>query len=149
MLTGQLRDVSHDLHLDVGYSRVPLPEHPAGQTPEGLARYGEALKQENCMFEKVEILPHNIGYLKLNFFGDTSVCLSTATAAMTSLNHVDAIIFDLRDNRCGHLSMLMLITDYLFDHPEYMYSPWENTKERSCTRSPDPGHRLSHKPVAV
>jgi hypothetical protein len=149
LLTSQLRNVSHDPHLDVVYSRVPLPEHPTGQTPEGLARYRKAMEQENCMFEKVEILPHNIGYLKLNFFGDTSVCLSTATAAMASLNHVDTIIFDLRDNRGGYQSMVMLITDYLFDHPEYMYSPRENTTERSWTRSPVPGNRLADKPVYV
>ena len=50
--------------------------------PEGLARYRKAMEQENCMFEQVGILPHNIGYLQLNFFGDTSVCLSTATSGL-------------------------------------------------------------------
>ena len=41
---------------------------------------------------------------------------------MASLNHADAIIFDLRDNSGGFPDMVSLIASYLFDHPEYMYS---------------------------
>ena len=96
MLTKQMRDASHDLHLELDYSRTTLPEQPVGPTSEGLARYRKDMEQQNCMFEKVTILSHNIGYLKLNFFPDTSVCLSTATAAMAALNGADAVIFDLR-----------------------------------------------------
>ena len=150
LLTKQLRDVSHDLHLDVVYSKAPLPEHPTGPTPEGVARYRAAMEQQNCTFERVEILPHNIGYLKLNSFPDPSLCESTAKAAMVSLNHVDVMIFDLRDNRGGYPSMVMLIAAYFFDHPEYMYNPREeNTTERSWTRSPVPGNRLADAPVYV
>ena len=134
LLTRQMRNVSQDMHLVVVYSQAPLPEHPPEQTPESLARYRKAMEQENCMFKKVEILPHNIGYLKLNFFPDTSVCQSTATAAMASLNHVDAIIFDLRDNTGGFPSMVSLIASYLFDHPEYMYGPRGAPTEQSWTR---------------
>jgi len=148
-LTRQLREVSHDRHLEVVYSRTPLPERPAGPAPEQLARYREAMEQQHCTFEKVKILPHNIGYLKLNSFPEPSVCGTTAKAAMASLNHADAIIFDLRDNRGGYPDMVMLIAAYLFDHPEYMYNPRENTTEQSWTRSPVPGDRLADKPVYV
>jgi C-terminal processing protease CtpA/Prc len=55
----------------------------------------------------------------------------------------------LRDNRGGYPSMVMLIAAYLFDHPEYMYNPRENTTERSWTLSPVPGNRLADKPVYV
>jgi C-terminal processing protease CtpA/Prc len=126
-----------------------LTEHPAGETPEDIARYGAAMKQLNCTFEKVGILPHNIGYLKLNSFPDPSVCQSTAKAAMASLNRADAIIFDLRDNRGGEPAMVMLIAAYLFDHPEYMYNPRENTTERSWTRSPVAGNSLTDKPAYI
>jgi hypothetical protein len=149
LLTRQLRDVSADMHLIVVYSRVSLPEHPPRTTPEGLARDRTAMAQENCMFERVQILAHNIGYLKLNFFPDTSVCQSTATAAMASLNHVDAIIFDLRDNTGGFPGMVALIASYLFDHPEYMYNPREAPTQQSWTQSPVPGNRLADKPVYV
>ena len=93
------------------------------------------MERENCMFRKVEILPHNIGYLKLDFFPDTSVCLQTATSAMASLNTADAIIFDLRDNRGGFEDMVLLLAGYLFDHPEYIYSPRHAPTAESWTRS--------------
>ncbi len=149
LLTRHVRDVSQDLHLEVVYSTTPLPEHPMGPTAEGLALYRKAMEEENCTFEKAEILPHNIGYLKLNSFPDTSVCQAKAAAVMASLNDVDAIIFDLRDNRGGFPDMVMMISSYLFDHPEYMYSPRENTSEGSWTRSPVPGNKLADKPVYV
>ena len=149
LLTRQMRDVSPDRHLMLVYSQDRLSEHPAGETQEDIARYGADMKQLNCTFEKVDILPHNIGYLKLNSFPDPSVCQSTAKAAMDSLNRADAIIFDLRDNRGGEPAMVMLIAAYLFDHPEYMYNPRENTTERSWTRSPVAGNSLADKPAYI
>jgi hypothetical protein len=151
LLTRQIRDVSHDLHLDVLYSADPLPEprDARGPAPEDLARYRQAMQQQNCTFEKVELLPNNIGYLKLNSFPDPSVCQSAATGAMRRLNDADAVIFDLRDNRGGSPDMVMLLASYVFDHPEYMYSPRENTSARSWTRSPVPGNRLADKPVFI
>ena len=57
---------------------------------------------------------------------------------MTTLNDADALVFDLRDNRGGFPSMVSLIAAYLFDHPEYIYCPFENTTAESWTRSPVP-----------
>ncbi len=147
LLTRQMRDVSPDRHLTLDYSREPLPRHPGGQTPGDLARYREAMKEQNCTFEKVEILPHNIGYLKLNSFPDVSICQSAAVAAMSRLNDADAIIYDMRDNRGGEPAMVAFMAAYLFDHPEYWYNPRENTSEQSWTQSAVPGNRLADKPV--
>jgi hypothetical protein len=149
LLTRQLHDASHDMHIIVEYSSDPLPEHPPEQTPQRLARYRAAMVRENCTFRKVEILSHNIGYLKLDSFPDTSVCESIATAAMATLNNVDAIIFDLRDNAGGFPDMVSLIASYLFDHPEYMYSPRGTPTEQSWTNSPVPGNHLADKPAYV
>jgi hypothetical protein len=146
LLTRQLRDVSQDTRLDVIYSPNPLPDRPPGPSPERLARYRKAMEQANCTFEKVEILPHDIGYLKLNSFPDPSVCQPAATAAMASLNRADAIIFDLRDNGGGYPDMVALIAAYLFDHPEYLFNPRENTTRQSWTQ-PVSGNRLADKPV--
>src|SRR6266478_5598677 len=149
LLTRQMREVSHDLHLEVVYSQTPLPDLLTEPSPEDLARYRKELEQDNCTFKKVEILPNNIGYLKLNAFPDPSMCQATARAAMASLNHADAIIFDLRDNRGGEPSMTALMAAYLFDHPEYWYNPRGNTTEQSWTLSPVPANRLADKPVYV
>jgi Peptidase family S41/N-terminal domain of Peptidase_S41 in eukaryotic IRBP len=149
LLTRQMRDVSHDRHLEVLYSEPPLPRRPPAPSPPFQTRYRKAMEQANCTFEPVRVLPHNIGYLKLNSFPDVSVCQHTAEARMASLNHADAVIIDLRDNRGGSPGMVMLIAAYLFDHPEYMYNPRENTTKESWTRSPVPGNRLADKPVFV
>jgi hypothetical protein len=149
LLTRQMREVSHDMHLMMVYSESKLPELRPEPTSEELARYRNAMKQDNCTFETLKILPHNIGYLKLNSFPDPSVCQSTATAAMASLNQADAVIFDLRDNRGGEPKMVALIAAYLFDHPEYWYNPREETARQSWTASPVPGSKLADKPVYV
>jgi len=52
----------------------------------GTPKRFQLLEQDNCTFKKVEILPNNIGYLKLNGFPDPSVCQATARAPMASLN---------------------------------------------------------------
>jgi hypothetical protein len=149
LLTKQMREVSHDPHLEVVYSRERLPEHPGAPSAESTASYRRALERENCTFEAVKMLPHRIGYLKLNSFPDVSICRSTAVAAMSSLNGAEAVIFDLRDNRGGFAEMVTLIAAYLFDHPEYMYNPREAPTERTWTRSPVAGNRLAEKPVYV
>src|ERR1700723_1784593 len=149
LLTAQMRAASHDMHLSIDYSADPLPNEPPGETAESLERYRKAMLQRNCMFRKVEILPHNVGYLKLDFFPDTSVCESTAKTAMASLNDADAVIFDLRASTGGFESMVTLIGGYLFDHPEYMYSPRAAPTENSWTRSPVAGNRLADKPAFV
>ena len=149
LLTRQMRGVSHDMHLVTVYSEAKIPDRQQQPAPEELPRYRTAMEQVNCTFEKVEILPHNIGYLKLNSFPDPSVCESTATSAMASLNQADAIIFDLRDNTGGYPKMVALIAAYLFDHPEYWFNPREETTRQSWTASPVPGNKLADKPVYV
>jgi C-terminal processing protease CtpA/Prc len=148
LLTRQIREISHDMHLEVVYSPTPLPHLPQGPSPDDQERYRRAMKLEKCTFEKVEVLAHNIGYLKINSFPDPAVCEATASTAMASLNRVDAIIYDLRDNRGGEPAMVMFMAAYLFDHPEYMYNPRENTSRKSWTQ-PVPGNKLTDKPVYI
>jgi Peptidase family S41 len=149
LLTRQMRDVSHDMHLDVLYSADPLPAPSPMHTSEPSAGYRDFLQRNNCTLEKVQILPHNLAYLKLNSFPDLSVCQQAAAAAMARLNHADAIIFDLRDNRGGQPAMVAFLAAYLFDHPEYFYNPRENTTQNSWTHSPVPGNLLADKPAYI
>ena len=149
LATTQMREATGDHPLELLYSPRAIPERSPGPPPAPSAAYREEALRVNCAFEQVKILPHNIGYLKLNAFPDTSVCQTTATAAMAKLNDADALIFDLRDNRGGFPNMVSLIAAYLFDHPEYMYCPLENTTAESWTHSPVPGNKLANKPVYV
>jgi hypothetical protein len=149
LATKQLREATGSNKLVLLYSTHDIPERTAGPPPPLPAAYRDEMQRINCAFERVEILPHNVGYLKLNAFPDASVCQATAAAAMTKFNDADALIFDLRDNRGGFPSMVSLIAAYLFDHPEYMYCPLENTTAESWTRSPVPGNKLANKPVYI
>jgi hypothetical protein len=149
LITKQMRDVTQDSDLMVVYSQQPIPEHLPGLPPGALDDYRAAMAHQNCTFEKVQMLPHNIGYLKLDSFPDPSLCRATAVAAMARLNHADAILFDLRDNGGGYPSMVSLIASYLFDHPVYMFNPRESVTPQSWTQSPVVGNRLANKPVYI
>ncbi|MFZ1142364.1 MAG: S41 family peptidase [Candidatus Sulfotelmatobacter sp.] len=152
LLTQQMMEVSHDKYLMTVYSTVATPENPPAPSPEEVARYRKEMEQNNCTIETVKILPHNIGYLKLNAFPDATICRTTIAAAMDSLNQADAIILDLRDNRGGYANTVALIATYLFDHPTHLndfYNRSDNSTEQSWTLPPVPGNRLSDKPAFV
>ena len=149
VMTDELRDATGDRNLTLDYFSSPLPQQPSAQLLEVHTQYRETMKQQNCTFEKVELLQNNIGYLKLNSFPDPEVCRVAAMAAMTYVNHADAVIFDLRDNRGGNPEMVQLLGSYLFDHPEYWYNPRETTTEASWTHSPVEGNNLADKPIFV
>ena len=149
LLTRQMREVSPDKHLDLIYSSNPLPDPASRPMSRDATQYRQVMEQQNCTFERIEILAHNIGLLKLNSFPDVSVCRQKAAEAMARLNSVDAIIFDLRDNHGGEPDMTAFLAAYLFDHPEYWYNPRENTTERSWTHSPVEGNKLADKPVFI
>lgn len=149
LATKQMREATGSSELVLLYSTHNIPERTPGPPPTPSTAYREEALRVNCAFERTEMLPHNVGYLKLNTFPDISVCQSIATAAMAKLNNADVLIFDLRDNRGGFPSMVSLLAAYLFDHPEYMYCPLENTTEESWTHSPVPGNRLANKPVYI
>jgi hypothetical protein len=152
LLTTQMRDVSHDKYMAVIYSAVKTSENTSAPTAEEVARYRKEMEQNNCTFEEITILPHNIGYLKFNSFPDASICRPTAAAAMAKLNHADAIIFDLRDNPGGYANMVALIATYLFDRPTHLndfYDRSQNSTEESWTLPPVPGNTLADKPAFV
>ena len=149
LLTRQMRDASHDMHLVIEFSQNKFPDAPPPQTPQDAARHREFVEQNHCFIRKAEILRHDIGYLKLDWFSEPSICQAKIMAALASLNHAEAIIVDLRDNRGGFQDMVTLIAGYLFDHPEYMYSPRQAPTEELWTRSPVAGNRLADKPVYI
>jgi hypothetical protein len=151
-LTKDLRDVSHDKHLNVIYNPFKQPADQHGPSAEDDARWRKQMDQINCGFERVEVLPHNVGYLKFNMFADPDVCGATAVAAMNFLAHVDAIIFDLRENGGGDPAMIALISTYLFDestHLNDLYTRKDDSTAQYWTLPFVPGGRLAGKPAFV
>ena len=151
-LTENLREVSHDKHLGVDFSPVPLPNRPPGENPDAAAQYRRQMERMNCGFDKVEVLAGNVGYLKFNMFADPEVCGPTATAAMNFLANVDAIIIDLRENGGGDPRMIALISSYLFSKPTHLNDLWErktDSTQQYWTLPYVPGKRLDSKPALV
>lgn len=150
-LTADLRSAAQDLHLTVEYSSRTLPNQPglpsAAPSAAALEQYREAMKQQRCTFEKVEMLPQRIGYFKLNSFPEPAVCGAAARAALKQLNQSEAIIFDLRTNGGGDPDMVAQISAALFDHQVPWFNPRANPS--STTLSPEPGSKLADKPVYI
>ncbi len=150
-LAHDLADVSHDKHLRVDFNPFKMPP-PAPPKPEDEARFHEEMEHENCAFDKVEILPSNVGYIKFDGFMDASFCGATVNAAMSFVAHTDALIFDIRQNGGGQPAMVTLIASYLFDHPTHLidiYNRKEDSTTQNWTLSYLPGPRMTRQPVYV
>jgi retinol-binding protein 3 len=151
-LTKDLREISHDKHLGVHFSPVKLPPDLQKPSAEEEAESRKMLERSNCEFEKVEVLPRNIGYLKFNAFANPTICGPTVVAAMNFLAHVDAIIFDLRENGGGDPKMVAMVSSYLFDKPTHLndlYNRQEDFTQQYWTLPYVPGTSLASKPAFV
>jgi retinol-binding protein 3 len=150
-LTKDLQEVSDDKHLRVNFNSFKTP--PAKEpSPEDEARFHKQMERNNCAFEKVEILPNNIGYIKFNGFMDAGFCGSTVVATMGFVAHTDALIFDIRQNGGGQPAMVTMIASYLFDKPTHLidiYNRKEDTTTQNWTLSYLPGKRMPTQPVFV
>ena len=83
------------------------------------SEYPRASQQENCPFETVKVLPHNIGYVKLDSVPARSLCESQVMVAMASLRPADAIILDLREGSDGSANVNGLLVRF-GDKPVYV-----------------------------
>ena len=100
----------------------------------------------------MEILPRNIGYVKLDGFALVSLCSSTVVAAMNFVANVDAVIFDLRDNRGGDALMVSYVASYLFDQPTHLNDLWTRSTDSTrqfWTNAQVSGKRLGTQPAFV
>lgn len=152
LLTTQLQEVSKDKHLRVSFSAARYPDDLAAPAPEQVAQNRRMTERANCGFEKAELLPGNVGYVKFNMFANPDVCGQTAIAAMNFLANVEAIVFDLRDNGGGNPAMIALISTYLFDQPTHLNDIWTrktDSTQQYWTLSVVPGKRLAAVPAFV
>lgn len=117
-LTRDLRSVHHDFHLGVRFAEN-APTDDAAHNLDDPAVI-ERLRSENFGFEQVRIFEGNIGYLRITALNDATVAGETAIAALTLLQHVDALIIDIRGNLGGEPNMVRLLHSAFFDSPTHM-----------------------------
>jgi hypothetical protein len=153
LLTEDLQKLTNDKHLRVNFFPMTLPKEEPQRSPDSdTPQMQNWLKRNNCGFEKADILPSNIGYLKFNSFFSPIFCGATASAAMGFLDNVDALIFDLRDNGGGDPKMVAFLSSYLFNdstHLDDIYNRKENSTTQYWTLPYVPANRLPSTPVFV
>jgi retinol-binding protein 3 len=128
-LTGDLRSVNGDLHLNVRYGPDLPTEHPGSRglttprprppgappdpqelepTPGLLAEW----RQANFGLERAARLEGNVGYIEVRGFYDVPEAFAATGAALAFLERTDAMIFDLRDMPGGSGDM----SNWLLSH---------------------------------
>jgi hypothetical protein len=148
-LTADLRETSHDRHLEVHFNYVAQPADPS--TPDS-AREAKRLAAVNCGFVKVEHLRPNVGYVKFDGFEDARICGPTASAAMNFIADSDALILDLRDNHGGGGGMPEYVASYLFagrTHLDDLFNRATGVTTETWTSPEVPGRKFIDKPVYV
>ena len=156
-LSRDLRTVSHDQHLFVTYNPFTVAEQPGSPgphepSPAEQARFRTMLEHQNCTFSKLEVLKHNIGYIKFDAFPPPDICGTTIVAAMNFLAHTDALSFDLRENHGGDPAMVDLIVSYLFGqstHINDLTNRHDEETHQYWTLPWVPGPRFVDQPVYV
>jgi hypothetical protein len=137
-VTDDLQAICNDRHLRVTVGGMTRRmERRSDPAESARVNYG---------FVRVERLPGNIGYVKLNMFHDSTEAQDTAAAALAFLAHCDALIFDLRDNGGGSPEMIKFISSYLFDEPTHLnsfYDRLENQTSETWTTAEIPGKRFA------
>lgn len=130
-LTRDMYAVSNDLHMRLSYEptreftltpSAPQMVRPAGAGGAGgVVRTGRidprdstTIARANFGYNRVERLPGNVGYLKLDEFQPLDYARETAAAAMAFLANSDAVVIDLRDNRGGAPDHVRLLLSYFF-----------------------------------
>lgn len=121
-LTKDLQDISHDKHLRIR----------TGSPDRGLPR--RVSRDTNLGWARVEVLPGNIGYVKLNSFNPTPGAMEIAAGGLAFLRFCDALIFDLRDNGGGSPEMIAFISSYLFDK-KTLLNRFYNRREDATTET--------------
>ena len=150
LLSDDLVEITGDYHFYVGYA-------PADQSSTDSAQIDpDALRRSNFELKRVEILPGNVGYLRLDYFADTDDVFDLATGAMQFLSNSDALILDLRYNRGGHLETAQLLMSYLFpgDKDQELFHYFYNEDGKTIRRGQWvlaglPGKRMPDIPVYV
>lgn len=153
VLTREMQAITRDKHVRVNCSTEKLPGRSGqhGPTAEQEKQMREEMRLRNAGFVKLERMPGNIGYLRLDGFMNPELGKAPLQAAMTFLQHTDALIIDLRYNGGGTPLMIRDLCSYFFDetpvHLNSMYFRQGNRREEFWTNKEVPGPRYLNKDV--
>lgn len=114
-LTSDLLSVYHDGHLSVAYNPDFASSTGQVDTAAEHKRFRNFQKTHNFGFDKAEMLPGGIGYLKIGgFFPTDQEGKAIALAAFRFVSNAQSLIIDLRENHGGDPSMVSYMCGFLF-----------------------------------
>jgi hypothetical protein len=155
-LTKDLRAVSQDKHVRVGYSAEVLPpelEAPANGTPALTEEDRLRLARGNHGIAKLDVLKGNIGYLAFYYLAPPEAAADRYAAAMTYLADTEALILDLRE--CGgsiSVDAIPTLCGYFFARPTHLndiYWRPNNSTRQLWSAAHVAGKRYLDKPIYV
>ena len=153
-LTRDLQGVTHDKHVRVRYSELPVeePDHNGDPSAEEMKLVLKSRQEINFGVQTVERSSTNIGYIDFRMFAEAEFSREVMTAAMTLIAHTDALIIDLRHNVGGDPATVAYVCSYLFDQRTHLNDLKVRDKptEEFWTSPTVPGPRFgSTKPVFI
>jgi len=155
-VTRDLQAVTKDPHLRFGVAPPPPPPPAAGAKPPDAAAVRAAQakyrRQGNYGFPKAEILPGDVGYLRVDRFQSPDEAVDTLNGVMAFLANTDAVIVDLRSCTGGNAHMMPWFAGYFVSRPTSLFDMvfrGDNVTERYWTQPWLPGRRLDHQPMYI
>ena len=155
-LMEDFREVSDDVHMSA-FAGQP------GKTPEK-SLLGDILIRKsdpwaeacNYGFVEASISPENVGYLKIEHFGNFAFFAQhqrATTNAISMFEYADSLIIDVRGNPGGREETVAYLVSYFFDRPSFhlqeYFSRCENRKRSISTSDDIPGLRLPETPIYI
>ncbi|QTE34663.1 S41 family peptidase [Mucilaginibacter gossypii] len=132
-LTSDLLSVYRDGHLSISYDPLFTSANGKTDTIMEKERMLKFRKRVNFGFDKAEILPGNIGYLKIGgFFEPDSAAKIMTLAAFRFVSNSESLIIDLRNNMGGDPRMVSFICGLLFNQKTHLNDLYSR-KDKSTT----------------
>ncbi len=113
----------------------------------------EQFRRSNFSMPKLEVLPGNVGYFRLDMMPPLDVAKPTLDAAMVFLSNTDALVIDLRDTPGGVGGFIPYLMSYFFaEGGKLLYTRHfgaEDRSERYFTSDEVGGKRRPELPLFV
>lgn len=119
LLQKDIQQAHKDKHLGIFFNpefakhleKTPTPE----ELEERKKRQLNNARENNFAFQKIEILPGNIGYIRWDgFYEFTEEAKPTLDGALQFISNCKAVILDMRYNGGGSPDMVVAIQNYFF-----------------------------------
>lgn len=160
-LTADMASVAHDMHMEVETSSSVLPPDRPRQvegkadTPNALMAAIDRIGRLTARFgvAQVDVLPDNIGYLRMTRFSSPELAGEKYAVAMDQLAGTKALIIDLRGNTGGSPTSVALLASYFVDQRTRLNDIWSRDARQTrqhWTQDSVPGKRYgASRPVLV